>query len=493
MNWEPKNTYAVDVVVEGWAGPYLAIVSTYVLPTGTAVEADIAGSPYLDQLLDVGGGEPGTIVSTFAPPGSGGGDAGTGSVPTDLKFADMDMARGVLGGALKLFGSIQAVTFRCFLCRKSASSGEIHQITNLGEAPANMYKQGTMPLAVALPAADVNLISSGQWTLYIQVYEMNAMGWSDLYLLRPITDVFGLAPSGGTFSGDSDMNPSEISGTLSMIVPKTATSLTGYRAYWATDVHQSTIFGGEKVAATMDFDIVCPPQASNREYTTRFGTIFCDNPFAPKCDGPSCDKITIFQQDDGFYVTRAWTTMGGNYTNNELADIYFPYNGTLQSIKMDVAPGDSLKSKWRQDVYDWALAPIRQAPLRVNVNDGNWRYLSWTTDGVNTAGGFTVVYRPDFPTMTIPPNSIFPQGATGVKIKSVYNQPPSYGGGTESEEFDFVKTIDYIRMNATCTPTSMRCPIPPRWQMHNYTTGSTAPAPNIGSCAQQRLQNGQSW
>ena len=38
--------------MEGWAGPYLAVVSTYVLPTGTAVEADMASSPFLEQVGD---------------------------------------------------------------------------------------------------------------------------------------------------------------------------------------------------------------------------------------------------------------------------------------------------------------------------------------------------------------------------------------------------------------------------------------------------------
>lgn len=41
-------------------------------------------------------------------------------------------------------------------------------------------------------------------------------------------------------------------------------------------------------------------------------------------------------------------------------------------------------------------------------------------------------------------------------------------------------------MTAECTSTTMRCPLPPRWQHHNYTTNSDMPLTAVGSCRQQR-------
>ena len=69
--------------------------------------------------------------------------------------------------------------------------------------------------------------------------------------------------------------------------------------------------------------------------------------YAPRCFGPSCGAIQIVQGTEGAY----FLTRGGSellYTNNERAWIYFPFNGEISILRMDVeVEADKLVAYWR--------------------------------------------------------------------------------------------------------------------------------------------------
>ena len=122
---------------------------------------------------------------------------------------------------------------------------------------------------------------------------------------------------------------------------------------------------------------MCPPVPSNREYNTRFGSLSCESPFLPRCLGATCGDITWFQQHDSIYVTRTWG--GGKYNENEAAELWFPYNGTLAAILMDVKEGDELSVMWEPGHPNMARLRPGDPPVDMHTNDGNSRVLRWRT------------------------------------------------------------------------------------------------------------------
>lgn len=82
-------------------------------------------------------------------------------------------------------------------------------------------------------------------------------------------------------------------------------------------------------------DKTCPPSASvNTDWRTHFplASLPCgnENPYSPKCRGPTCPEIRILAGHQGeFYISRVRNLIGlggtQNYSNHEYAEIYVPY------------------------------------------------------------------------------------------------------------------------------------------------------------------------
>lgn len=177
-------------------------------------------------------------------------------------------------------------------------------------------------------------------------------------------------------------------------------------------------------AGSMDLPILCPPDRNNVDSGTLFGDLPCENAFAPKCSGSACGQISVHQQGNEFYVSRVWAHGGkGNYTVNENADIYFPYDGVLSVVVMDIGMGDTLRVKWRQDDYNLALHTTEMGPIAVQTGVFQNRFMRWISDSSKTGHGWTLLFTPTLPRMKIA-DAEMPNAATGVMIHSVYNERP---------------------------------------------------------------------
>jgi len=279
-----------------------------------------------------------------------------------------------------------------------------------------------------------------------------------------------------------------------------------------------------------------------------------DNPYSPKCMGKTCPLINILPGSQGeFYISRydnngnqenPQTRLHGiqeepsnnnepqmyhsntaqrNYSHNEFARIYLPKSGWLTPIMMDVnsegeGGGDSLvvtKSNGNE------VSTLEEATLSeyIDLVDEE-NVITWTTDEYDTAHGWTLIFQPNYPEISIGMGTPMAQGASGLRIVPVYHAIPTLrplssassapdengqadSDGEEGDACDtctcvgcavegtdnadsYVETYDWLVPNVTCTPTTMHCPLPTVWAHINYTTPSLYPEPAEGSCLQQK-------
>ena len=258
--------------------------------------------------------------------------------------------------------------------------------------------------------------------------------WNNVPAIFAFTDVYADAPLKATWNGDRDPRATYIEGNVTWVPPMTGGGLSGFRAFWSTDIHghaQLSTVGTKNVAGFLDLDITCPPNPKNREYNLPWGAVDCPNnsPFAPKCLGKSCHKIVVFQQNHEFFITRAWHEAGGRYDNDEVAEIYFPNNGTIEPVMMDIKRGDSLVALWLPNVPNLADKGLG-IQMRIEHATGEHRYIRWRSDMSTVGAGWTVKYVPDLKVIPILNGARIPAGATGITVHSVYSVPPSTGSGT---------------------------------------------------------------
>ena len=145
--------------------------------------------------------------------------------------------------------------------------------------------------------------------------------------------------------------------------------LVGYRGSYESSL--STRNGIDPVYdLEQQLPVLCPVIPTNSDYLNPFflsndgvpnspsllstgGACANNNPYSPKCRGNSCKFIRILAgNSNDFWLTRVRRATGlglshrnQNYTNNEQAEVYFPYGGKLTVLAMDIeqAGGDYLK------------------------------------------------------------------------------------------------------------------------------------------------------
>lgn len=508
LNWIPENIYDVAIIKEGFIGPFISVVARSV-EQGRVEEMPLSDSPLLtgpnrntlDRYLTTPGPTTTTTTSTtrsvitggLGPPFGGQGLARA------IKFIDTRLDRFVMSGFLQVFGSYTVQTFHAFLVVIDRLTGVETLVYDIGTILAPRYNQGQRELSlIIVPPELQGPIIDNLAHLYVKVHEQDITGkWNENPVHFAFVDVFSEAPVTATFHHDIDPRSTFIEGNITWVPPYFGGGLTGFRVYWDSDVAGSRnqlTKTPENVAGFYDLDIVCPPSAKNRDYNLPWGEVPCPNgsPFAPKCLGKSCNDIIVFQQGHEFFVTRAWHEAGGLYNNDEVAEIWFPYNGTIEPVMMDVKRGDSLVALWLPDVPNLADRGLG-IPMRVDPPTGEHRYVRWRSDLSGTGAGWTLKYVPDLEPIRILNGAKMPLAATGFSVHSVYSIPPSTGLGTDSTQSLFTRIEDYIVMTAECESLTMRCPLPPRWRHHNYTTNSDMPLTAIGSCRQQSSTKGESW
>jgi hypothetical protein len=335
-----------------------------------------------------------------------------------------------------------------------------------------------------------------------------------------------------------------------------------------------------------DLAVSCPPDSRNTDWNAHGNDMPdwnalsrepCgnDNPYSPKCRGKSCTHINILPGSQGeFYISRfdnngnaenpgeqgddalgAYSSVddgdnrvtghGGttgdktgnlpqgytsntarrNYGDNEWAQIYFPRDGWLTPILMDVPDdGDTLiLHKTASAATDDDCTDIEGNCINVKalvLSDyhdisQSQSVIDWQTDEHITGHGWTLIFQPDYPEVEIPHGTPMAQGASGYRVVNVYGSANSKpigvddinddqdatdrkyqteyrNGGTETvigndrDHDAYVETYDWLVPNVTCTPTTMHCPLPSTWAHINYTTPSLYPEPAEGSCLQQK-------
>ena len=139
---------------------------------------------------------------------------------------------------------------------------------------------------------------------------------------------------------------------------------------------------------------------------------------------------------------------------------------------MDVERGfDRLRAHWRSDKRDLAYLRIGD---KLEVSGGRQlSHLHWVTDYSINKRGWQVFYRPHWPKIVIPQDTRMPTWARGVRIAPVFHQhePGLFWAGWMGLEASnttsrYVETPDWIRSQATCTSTMMRCPVPAAYADH---------------------------
>lgn len=342
------------------------------------------------------------------------------------------------------------------------------------------------------------------------------------------------------FYNDFDPLARQIMGEITIQAHHHAMGLQGYRLCPTGD--GTTCLGADSDKFELDEPKSCPPDENNDDYVEHVlgGTTWkelaeaqCGNssPYSPKCVGKSCHRISIraAESDDGeFYITRFDTISDADttqavvvgfdagvseitatgaldnrlYGDNEYARIYLPRRGWLQPVLLaGIDASDSLTLQKAPGQGHDTHPDLAAVPLQNYIDlDSRESVITWSTDEKGTGNGWTLVYKPDYPEVSLPQDTELYPGAQGFKVVPVFG---SKGAGivttdttgddvfTSSDYLteagsntQFVETYDWIVPNVTCTPTTMHCPIPYTWAHLNYETPKLLPWPDEGSCEQ---------
>eukprot|EP00392_Amoebophrya_sp_AT5.2_P005630 g5639.t1 len=447
--------------------------------------------------------------------------------------------------------------------------GEIPAVANLADMQIDVDLKN---VANAPPAAS----SPGPATrpppeLLIEVLCGNEFAFASEGVLIPAHDVYALPLLKGSFGGDLDADVGEVSGDVSLVPPPHAVALTRFNAYWSaaaadpSTTAPHTPYGPNRFKS-VDLEIVCPPHPSSADMQdplNEFARLPCTNPYQPKCRGRSCGLVQIMEDTGstsdhgphgGFLLSRTGSGSGaatGNYGSHEFAELYFPYGGEIEVVSMDVElVYDWLHVKWRPD-HTANGGPLDLAYLdvgdKVEVEGGKaFSNLEWKTDATIDKNGWVLRYRPKYPTIPIPMDTVMPPNTAGLRVYPEYhgyrsvpkaaaalsasagehaggdsptgssaktNADPAnqaaenmiaafasaaasdresavrtsgYEASAETAAY-FVAIDDWVQSTATCSATSMRCPIPAAWASYNY----IAPKPDDSpaECTMQRTSD----
>ena len=207
-----------------------------------------------------------------------------------------------------------------------------------------------------------------------------------------------------------------------MVLPDYAAGLTGFEAHWANATgrpENSQAFG------RTELPIVCPPRPTNADAYPEnddrelsYAKLPCtqENPYAPKCEGKTCPFVSITRTGDSYFISRAGAA-DQTYNVHEYAAIYFPRGGRIRVMLMDIElHHDKLEAMWRADQLDLAILQINDE-FSMNSPGGFDSYLKWTSDYATNLQGWTLMFTPDWPTISLTSAEV-PLGTTGVQVGS---------------------------------------------------------------------------
>ncbi|CAD7924592.1 unnamed protein product [Amoebophrya sp. A25] len=457
------------------------------------------------------------------------------SRPTVAKMLDVNAAPGIMSGKLTIECCAPLLVEEKETTEESATTSETVDGSDVTRFKATLVRMTAPAEGSTEPPLETHVRDLGESTkasaaieltdveagpdMRIKIVNGNEHAFATEGLIMRTLDIQGQPILNGKYGGDLDSDVGQVAGDVSITPPAYGVGLTGFRAYWSSPTSTAEDESAATFYQAMQLPIVCPPRPSNRDWkadpTNAFASRHCESAFAPKCKGRSCHLVQILQAGDEFTISRSASSNGETeYTANERAKIYFPYGGELEVVTMDVELiFDALRAKWRPMLGGTLYTDLAYYDPgdTLEVDGGTSEsYLHWKTDMNEQRSGWVLRYRPKYPVLAIPPDTVMPTGTTGMKIVPVYhNYPmiesaassddekkyavpseltaPAFEGAADTEYF--VPVSDWVRSEAVCLPSKMRCPIPAAWADHNYVTPKTS-VDSVSECAMQRTPTG---
>lgn len=91
-----------------------------------------------------------------------------------------------------------------------------------------------------------------------------------------------------------------------------------------------------------------------------------------------------------------------HYGDNEYARIYLPRPGWLTPVIMDVGDGDTLLVQQLAGGNPGASSDVAAMPLSEYFDlDSRESVITWTSDEYGTAEGWTLIFQPDYPEVSM--------------------------------------------------------------------------------------------
>lgn len=368
----------------------------------------------------------------------------------------------------------------------------------------------------------------------------------------PVVDLDGVTPPMtvfGTATAFTDLNPEPriVSGGVGLAPGGVrAMGLTGYQADWESS--QSTN-GTERYLQTVEVRRSCPPSHSNLDYRARgfstprhgirnhFALLPCpfDSPYAPVADcrggslktissslphRTSCDGVVSVQAgDNGHFYISTPNAGYGDYSSNVLAEIYFPYGGSLEIVLMDVSDRADVLVAFMGTTPDGSPLPVDLAEFGGSLPGGSLAFsvvpgttkkpfLIWRTDQSESGKGWVLRYKPAYEELFLH-NVTLPVPADGRtnRLKIL----PLFGGKTSHGAFGYVDeqstrtaralplgraivgrtslgrvplvlpTKDWVVSAVDCSSSRMRCPIPALWAKLDYQVPAAASSSSVSA------------